>query len=54
MKNFSGRNLTLMKNFDYKLIKEEVDGKKKYFIRGPFSKAGVINKNQILSNVRNG
>lgn len=32
-------------NFDYKLIKEEVDGKKKYFIRGPFSKAGVINKN---------
>lgn len=33
-------------NFDYKLIKEEVDGKKKYFIRGAFSKAGVVNKNK--------
>jgi len=33
-------------SFDYDLIKEEVDGKKRYLIRGAFSKAGVVNKNK--------
>ncbi len=33
-------------NFAYDVLKEEVSGKKKYFIRGAFSKADVINKNK--------
>lgn len=33
-------------DFKYQTITEEVAGKKRYVIRGPFSKAGVINKNK--------
>ena len=33
-------------NFEYDVLKEEASGKKKYFIRGAFSKADVINKNK--------
>jgi hypothetical protein len=32
--------------FDYDVINEEVSGKKKYYIRGAFSKADVVNKNK--------
>jgi len=34
--------------FRYEIIKEDVNGKKKYLIRGSFSKAGVVNKNKRL------
>lgn len=34
--------------FKYEIIKEDVNGKKKYLIRGSFSKAGVVNKNKRL------
>lgn len=34
--------------FKYEIIKEEVGGKKKYLIRGSFSKAGVVNKNKRI------
>lgn len=33
-------------DFKYQTVTEEVAGKKKYFIRGPFSKGGVVNKNK--------
>ena len=33
-------------SFEYDVLKEEASGKKKYFIRGAFSKADVINKNK--------
>ena len=35
-------------DFKYQTVTEEVAGKKKYFIRGPFSKGGVVNKNKRL------
>lgn len=35
-------------DFKYQAITEEVGGKKKYFIRGPFSKGGVVNKNKRI------
>jgi len=34
--------------FRYEIIKEDVNGKKKYLIRGSFSKADVVNKNKRL------
>lgn len=35
-------------DFKYQTVTEDVEGKKKYFIRGPFSKGGVVNKNKRL------